>query len=50
MKNWFCKDPIGHTLAIFLILMVGSCTARHVYCDWSTCTKCQKVEAADAHG
>lgn len=41
MRLWkeFCGNPFGVTMLLAVCILVGSCTARTVYCEWADCTK-----------
>lgn len=43
MFERFLHNPIEWTITICLVAIMGSCTARSVYCDWAECK--HKLEA-----
>lgn len=38
MKDWFMQNPVLMSLGILLVLSVGSCTFRKIYCEWANCS------------
>jgi len=38
ISRFFNVDPFWFIIVVFILLQVGSCSARNIYCDWVECS------------
>jgi len=37
LSRLFDEDPFWFLIVFFILLQIGSCSVRNIYCDWNTC-------------